>query len=361
MTPDEELHKAVLDAHFLVSENRLGELSKKRGKITERFEKEYRFVLNPTEFPDGAVSGYTLIRRIDDEWKEWITPDPDLLGEHIVLLYDDGSRRWDRRINCLDGNYELFGTEDSGIALWSIFFYRSEFTFAVSDKHLVYSTNAGKVECVERATGRSAWVYSYSRNTGSLWTGDYSFFKPRFSIAHWWSDARLDSIHFYKDNASLLGRVKAGLMDGKMFYDKDSRILDTDLSLKWMLGVSAKGEAPSHPPVTFDPNRPSLDFPEAGRIATLCRILSFTVFVALWLAVSRRVRFRSRVIFLCCILFLNAWAIYSYGRYSETTLLGMTRAFHWACFGLVVNCLRRYYSWAIAPVREHHVKNPEYP
>lgn len=191
----------------------------------------------------------------------------------------------------------------------------------VGDKYLVYSTNSGKVECIERETGRSAWIYSCSRSSKNTWQNETSFFRPRLSIANWW------------ERAPWIRRTE-------VFYESEKKMLDADLSIRNMLGVSAAGEEPAHLPVTFDPNPPSMDFPGIHRAALACTVLPYTAFVALWLTLSRRLEPRRRIVILVILLVLNAWAFYSYGRYSEAAFSNLSSAMLLSCAGLAVNLLR---------------------
>jgi hypothetical protein len=136
------------------------------------------------------------------------------------------------------------------------------------------------------------------------------------------------------------------------FFKRDKDAFDADLALKNMLGVSAPGDDPAHPPVNVDPNPPSMDFPGLWWVDLVCRILPFTAIVSIWMAFSRHAGSRRRIAVLIVLLVLNAWALYSHGKYSEKAFDGFTYAIWFAYLGLAVPFLRRLLRWVNEPRAE---------
>ena len=349
--PGQKLYRELTEA-FSASWERAGDYAKTRALARERLGHEH--VFSPRLFPDGAMAGYMCLAPRKEEYAEWGPADAPDGTRRAILLFDDDDTHWERRINSVEYNQRIkkrFESREAPRDRLSSFFHL-ECDFALDDVCLIYSTNTGKVECIERSSGRSRWIYSYSRNSWHLWHEEFPFFRPRFSIANWWSDSRLRAGLTSPEKLGLIGKIGWALRDGRIFYDEDREVLDLDMSQELALGVSARGEEPSHPPAIFDPNPPSLDFPETDRVAFLCRVLPYATLVALWLMITRRAGLGRRALFICLILLVQAWGIYSYGRYSAATLRTMVWAMHWTYMALVVSSLRRFLPWASEPLRK---------
>jgi hypothetical protein len=178
VTPAEERHKKVSDLYFNRTSAREGYYDEAQKLLNKRFENRYDFIRNSALLPGHAAAGCAFLFGNDETEQKW--SDPQGLSRKI-LLYADDTVRWERRINCLQYAERL--EKPTWIGSTTYYSFEPDLNYLATEKYLLYSTNNGKVECIEKASGRSAWIYSYSRFSLPSWQTGTSFFRPRFSVA----------------------------------------------------------------------------------------------------------------------------------------------------------------------------------
>lgn len=312
-----------------------------KNTLQNRFgEKDIR---NADILPDRAAAGISMALATRNEAAKWPATTPLKVPEHTILLFDDGVNHWRRRINCMDYNYLIHDAykRDRYSRRPSIC------TFSGDGERLVYSTNTGKVECVLRATGRSAWIYSYSRYNGDIWKDASSTFLPRFSIAR----VRGESLLASPDPKAILNSffmgIRAGKNDRRLFYDEEKATRDFDLDPQWMLGVSEEGDAGlTRPPAILDPNPPLFDYPEERLAALLEKALPFAILLlAVFVALMGRIRVRWQVLVLCLSMLPHIWILFAYGHYSSWVYRLTLLALHGTYIVLTILAVRRIGPW----------------
>ena len=123
-----------------------------------------------TQQSDGSVAGIDFdMGRLRPAGAKTIEP-----GKcHIYFI--DGDSFWEGRAN------PILGMVTHRYGFGRLFLHH-DFPLAVTENYVVYGGSNGKVECLDRATGRSLWLYSFS---GMDCTGWRAPGLGRFSVGKW--------------------------------------------------------------------------------------------------------------------------------------------------------------------------------
>ena len=215
MTFEEEVVRVALMAQKGFEE--LGEDS------TNRDKKKYAyFSFTGTELSenDGRVADFQSTEQRDHLEKMRRIRDPFALSATIAtVVLDDGSvagigsysgsRKdgyavfWDGKENN-SWKGRLAGMDDLGDEYGQAIFTRSLFSLEVTDEFVLVGTPNGKVECLDRGTGRSQWIYKYPGFNYMRWGEGAG--ATRYAMLHWekwWSGFYVNEYLNYQKSLSL--------------------------------------------------------------------------------------------------------------------------------------------------------------
>ena len=273
-----------------------------------------------------------------------ISRDWHQVRRHHVIDYIDDTHTWERRINCVDIATAM-GRERGLEYLPKILQCR----FVANDDILVYSTNQGKVEAIDRLTGGSLWLYSFPRSLWPLWNARHDSGLSNLSMRKWEKNARRKVYpreQFKPHELLRLGWVS-------VFYDEERMFYDADLAPEGMLGVSARDEpGPAHPPYTLDPDPVIFDDTGVALAAVLCRLVIVSPLVGMGifvLCIARRRYYFRYIFFLLLLVVFDVTVIYYFGLYSRSTFSKMLPAINFAFLALVLSLLAHRKTPKTAP------------
>ena len=243
---------------------------------------------------------------------------------HRIMEYADAENKWEGRINCLGA---LPSDAPAPRPTGPRSQFSLEFGFAVNGDSLVYSVSAGRVECLDRKTGKSRWLYAFPRSRWEAWNAATSTAPQRFRLDNWRKAYRVFPGGPVPD---ILAATAATW--GKYYYLEDKALNDRDMSRDNLLGMSVPAEAaPPRPPLNFDTQPVAFASENLGVASVLCRLGSLTPLVVLWvLFAGRGTGTAERIALLVLVLSFNLLVVYFFGLYSRDAMRWMLLALHLA-------------------------------
>lgn len=219
---------------------------------------------------------------------------------------------------------------------------RSGYSFAANKRFLIYSSEYGRIECVDRASGASVWIYGFPRRIWVEWNRPTRF--SRFSILNWWEEDKKEGRRFLfqsaKEKDGFLWRYRAGV--GINYYTSAKADYDRDLSRDELLGVRDFDAAePARPPGNVDPNPVPFDTSGATTAAIVCWCAVLGLPLAFWYRRRGRNR-RSVLLALTAVFVVNAAVFILFGRYSRAVFffLGFEMIITYFFFALILMNLK---------------------
>jgi hypothetical protein len=253
-------------------------------KVREVFGAPYGTIA-ATELPGGGFAW--LENRNPSLWSLGMDDHRD---NGYELQYRDPTRQWRGRLHTVDDLQQYNGI----YRIW-----KGTFSLGGDDTYLVYASFSGRMECLDRATGVSRWIYVFPMDfrKGDTFSPDNRFF---------WGQ-------FYSDWAALY---------------------DDELSTAGIGALQLMGEpAPPSVPVRVDPDtekRERVNAIAAGVIAWLVPILAI-----LFLWNVRKSKHGDYVKAICGVLGLTLADYALFGGYSRPALAAMCLAIGMATVFLV--------------------------
>lgn len=296
-----------------------------------------RFVrFDAFELPDNALVRVGSLRQ-----KLRLPPgyDETTVSFHRVVEYADAEYHWEGRINCL-GASRFEDSEPAAGQAGPNSRPSPAFVFAADADSLVYSVNAGRVECLDRKTGHSRWLYAFPRSRWNAWNQPAALKARGFGIANWRRGYR--TVVPQSSLQTFLGATAATW--GKYFYLEDKALNERDLSPDGLLGMSVPIDAaPSRPPLNFDTSPVSFDGGEHTAASVLCRLGALSSLVVLWvLFAGGGTGAAERVGLLVLVLIYDLLVINFFGLYSRDALRWMVLAVHLAYWATALVLMGRH-------------------
>jgi outer membrane protein assembly factor BamB len=241
----------------------------------------------------------------------WIECAP---GETVPkLLYRDDTSSWSGTIRTADKLLVLEATQ--GIITY--------FAIAGDNKSIVYASDSGKMECLDRATGQSRWIYVF----------------PRLFLynAAWSSIMQSERFTF------------AAVSEYHQFFTERADFCDGELDTKGVLPFRVDGkEEPGQVLVTADPSPDMSHKEDVFPAAAAAWGLSLTLAAAIALAIKAQWRRLYKSLVYIAILIAANFTLYFFGGYSWYPYM-ITRIDFWAALILLVYpyLWPRIRAWAI--------------
>lgn len=243
----------------------------------------------------------------------WIECDPK--NAVPVLHYRDSTRSWSGIMRTVD---KLMAFEASvGIQTF--------FAIAGDENHVVYLSNSGRLECLDRFTGQSLWIYSFpilwiDDAQGAKWTGWKRF-------------------------------TASTLFESRQFFTERLKYCDMELGSQGILAFLVDNEEASEQPVIITDPSPKTGhrggaLPAAIAAWTLSLVL-LAAAIAIWKSAVRRL-YKSLV--LVAIIAVTTTTYFFLGGYSWYTFNLLRLAF-WVGIILLFFPMarRRFHIWRDGP------------